>query len=96
MRVFNVPAYAHPKPLKAHDKQEPVAYAAIANNSNIRIWTLTKTEAETIQERDGIELTPLYAHPAPVLEQEPFAWYVDSDVTFDQKTAESWKKTCLL
>ena len=29
-------------------------------------------------------------------EQEPLAWYVNNDITFDQQTADSWKKTCLL
>lgn len=44
-------------------EQEPVAYAAIANNGNIRIWSITQQKAVEAMTRDGIELKPLYAHP---------------------------------
>lgn len=33
---------------------------------------------------------------AKLAEQEPVAWYVDNDVTFDQKMAESWKKNLFI
>lgn len=49
---------------------EPVAWAAFADNGNIRIWTAKKGEAKRLSEQVGQTLRPLYAAPQPAVQSE--------------------------
>jgi hypothetical protein len=42
---------------------EAVAYAVFADNGNIRIWCADPIQIETLKQKYGQYLTPLYTHP---------------------------------
>lgn len=48
---------------------EPVAWAAFADNGNIRIWTSAPENVRKLADSVGMELTPLYAAPPLSSEQ---------------------------
>ena len=46
-------------------QQKPVAWAAFADNGNIRIWTSASETMRKLAADEGMELTPLYSAPVP-------------------------------
>lgn len=59
--------------LAAPDVQgEPVAYAVFADSGNIRIWSSNPVQAETMRQKYGDQIQPLYTAPQPA-EQQPKA-----------------------
>lgn len=44
---------------------EPVAYAVLAGNGNIRIWCADPVQVETLRQKYGEALQPLYTTPPP-------------------------------
>ena len=46
-------------------QQEPVAWAAFADNGNIRIWTSASETMRKLAADNSMELPPLYAAPVP-------------------------------
>jgi hypothetical protein len=42
---------------------KPVAWAVFAPNGNIRMWSSDSEPVRKLAEREGLPLTPLYAHP---------------------------------
>lgn len=55
--------------LAAKGQGEPVAWAAFADNGNIRVWTSAPEDVRKLAESAGVELIPLYAGAAPASAQ---------------------------
>lgn len=50
---------------------KPVAWAAFADNGNIRVWTSAPDDVRKLAESVGVELVPLYTRAAPQAEPVP-------------------------
>lgn len=48
---------------KAAPQAEPVAYAAFADNGNIRMWCRSALDVTRITDEHGNKAVPLYTHP---------------------------------
>ena len=60
-----VPSEAWQAACEWRDSQvgEPFAWASIAKNGNIRIWTSVETDVKKLAELNGCELQPIYTTP---------------------------------